>query len=72
MKEKIKEFDVVALLYDLPERQLVAGQVGTVIEILDDGVFEIEFSNEQGETYALLALKEDQLMPLHYRPVLAA
>ncbi|MCF7939693.1 MAG: DUF4926 domain-containing protein [Spirochaetales bacterium] len=33
--------------------------------------FEIEFSNEQGETYALLALKEDQLMPLHYRPVLA-
>lgn len=72
MKEKIKELDVVALLYDLPHRNLVAGQVGTVVEILDEGVFEIEFSDEQGKTYAMLPLKEDQLMPLHYRPVLAA
>lgn len=72
MKEQIRELDVVALLYDLPGRNLVAGQVGTVVEILDEGVFEVEFSDEQGKTYAMLPLKEDQLMPLHYRPVLAA
>ena len=72
MKEQIKELDVVALLYDLSDRNLVAGQVGTVVEILDEGVFEVEFSDEQGETYAMLALQEDQLIPLHYHPVLAA
>ncbi len=60
MKEQIKELDVVALLYDLPDRNLVAGQVGTVVGILDEGVFEVEFSDGEGKTYAMLALKEDQ------------
>jgi len=64
--------DVVALLPDYPDRELVSGQVGTVVEILDDGVFEVEFSDEQGRTYAMCSLKEEELMPLHYRPILAA
>ena len=44
MKENIKELDVVALLRDVPERALIAGQVGTILEILDKDVFEVEFS----------------------------
>lgn len=72
MKKHIKKLDVVALLPDLPDRHLAAGQVGTVVEILDTGVYEVEFSDEEGHTYAMAALHEDQLMPLHYHPVFAA
>ena len=71
MKEEIKELDVVALLRDIPEKSLVAGQVGTVVEILDDGVFEIEFSDDSGRTYAMSALKKEDLIHLHYSPVAA-
>lgn len=69
MKYDIKILDVVALLVALPNRSLVAGQVGTVVEILDDGVFEVEFCDNDGRTYATLALHTDQLMALHYSPV---
>jgi hypothetical protein len=65
----IELLDVVALTEDLPERSLRRGQVGTVVELLDDDVFEVEFADNQGRTYATLALKADQLMVLHYEPV---
>jgi ribosomal protein L21E len=59
--------DVVALLSDLPTHRLVRGQVGTVVELLHD-VYEVEFSDDQGKTYAQLALRPDQLLILHHRP----
>jgi hypothetical protein len=65
----INHLDVVALTQDLPERGLTRGQVGTVVETLAPGVFEVEFSDDSGRTYASLALKADQLLVLHYRPV---
>ena len=61
MKKKIKELDVVALLRDFPDRDIVSGQVGTVVEILDDGVFEVEFSDEQGKPYAMFAVNVEDL-----------
>lgn len=64
----IKLLDVVALTEDLPGRGLRRGQVGTVVELLDEDVFEVEFADNQGRTYATLALKADQLMVLHYEP----
>jgi uncharacterized protein DUF4926 len=63
-------FDVVALLTDIPTRGLLRGQVGTVVERLDGG-FEVEFSDDQGKTYAELGLQSDQLLILHYRPLRA-
>lgn len=60
---------VVALLADVPEHGLVRDQVGTAVERLDPGVYEVEFSDDQGRTYAMVALKAEQLMRLHYRPV---
>ena len=63
--------DVVALLSDLPERGLVRGQVGTVVELLD-GAYEVEFSDDEGKTYAELAIRRDQLLVLHHRPEQAA
>jgi hypothetical protein len=63
--------DVVALLTDVPEHRLVRGQVGTVVEILN-GAYEVEFCDEEGVTYAELALEPGQLLVLHHRPQRAA
>lgn len=52
---------------DLPERKLRAGEVGTVVELLGAGAYEVEFCNERGETYAEFALRGDQIVPLHTR-----
>jgi hypothetical protein len=68
----ISNLDVVALLTDLPEQGLVRGQVGTVVEPLADNVFEVEFVDDEGQTYAELALPADQLLVLHHRRVRAA
>jgi hypothetical protein len=68
----VRILDVVALTSDLPEKGLLRGQVGTVVETLAPGVFEVEFSDDQGRTYAQLALREDQLLLLHYEPQHAA
>lgn len=66
MKPKtIKLLDTVALAEDVPARKLRAGEVGTVVEVLDDGVYEVEFCDDEGQTYAQFALRSDQLMPLH-------
>jgi hypothetical protein len=65
--------DVVALLSDVPSHGLLRGQVGTVVELLD-GAYEVEFSDDEGRTYAelALALAPDQLLVLHHRPQQAA
>jgi hypothetical protein len=68
MTPDIHLLDVVAITDDLPEKELVRGQVGTVVEILSPGVFEVEFSDDQGRTYAQLAARDSQLMVLHYQP----
>ena len=59
---------VVALLEDVREKGLLRGQVGTVVESLAPGVYEVEFSDDSGQTYASLALRSDQLMRLHHEP----
>jgi hypothetical protein len=59
---------VVALLQDLPDEGLVRGQVGTVVETWAPGIYEIEFSDENGRAYAMVALKAEQLMRLHHEP----
>jgi hypothetical protein len=67
----IKLLDMVALTEDLTERNLRRGQVGTIVEMLGDGVFEVEFTDNEGRTYATLALRAEQLMVLHYEPAAA-
>lgn len=65
MQNKIELLDTVALLEDLPERSLKKGEVGTVVEILAPDVFEIEFSDDEGQTYAMFALRKNQIVALH-------
>jgi hypothetical protein len=61
----IKLLDVVALLKDLPELNLYRGQVGTIVEVYEPGVFEVEFSDLNGRAYAIETLTANQLMVLH-------
>lgn len=61
--------DVIALTVDLPEHNLWCGQVGTIVEIYENGEgFEVEFVDREGHTYGLLALRPDQIMLLRYQP----
>ncbi len=68
----VQLLDVVALLQNIPERGLKRGQVGTVVEELAPDIFEVEFSDNEGRSYAMVALNADQLMVLHYEPAQAA
>ena len=68
MERAVEMLDVVAVTEDVPQRGLRRGQVGRVVEVLAPDVFEVEFSDDEGRTYASAALRADQLMVLHYQP----
>ena len=59
--------DTVALVEDVPALKLYRGQVGTIVEEYEPNVFEVEFSDLEGRTYALETLEASQLMPLQYQ-----
>lgn len=67
-RESPSLLDVVALLTDLPEQQLARGQVGTVVEQLDDDVSLVEFSDDHGRAYAVAPCARSDLLVLHYVP----
>jgi hypothetical protein len=60
--------DVVALLTDLPAGGLSRGQVGTIVEQLDDETLLVEFSDDQGRGYAIAPCPRAELLVLHYVP----
>lgn len=65
---QLQLLDVVALKQALPENALLAGQVGTIVELLAPDVYEVDFSNNDGQTYAMLPLHTSQLLKLRYIP----
>ena len=65
----MKRLDVVALTQNLPELNLFKGQVGTIVEAYEPTVFEVEFVDLNGKTYAVETLNADQLMQLYYAPL---
>lgn len=64
-KMNIELLDTVALVCDVPELGLAAGEVGAVVELLSDDAFEVEFVHNDGSTYGLHALRANQLVALH-------
>ncbi|GBF82658.1 DUF4926 domain-containing protein [Aphanothece sacrum] len=68
----MKLLDVVALLEDLPQLGLYRGQVGTIVEVYEPKVFEVEFSDTSGRAYAIETLQENQLILLHHYPLESA
>ncbi len=67
----VKLLDVVALLRERSEDGLARGQVGTVVELLAPGVFEVEFLDSQGKTIALIELTREELLVLRHEPAAA-
>lgn len=63
--------DVVVLTEAIPSLKLRKGELGTIVEILDKGVFLVEFADTKGITYAMIPLKATTLMKVYYEPVLA-
>lgn len=72
MSEQAKLFDVVALLADDAAHGLKRGQVGTIVEELATEVFEVEFSDNEGRTYAQCAVSAKNLLVLRHESALKA
>lgn len=53
-------FDFVELTSDVTEKNLKKGQRGAIIEDYKDGVFEIEFCNNKGETITTCSIHQDK------------
>ena len=75
----IQEFEQAVLTVDLPDDGLIAGDVGTVVDITTDGKSAtLEFFNFAGETVAVVLVSIDQVRPvsanevMHARPVRSA
>jgi hypothetical protein len=58
----------VALLTDLPAQRLARGQVGTIVEQLDDKTSLVEFKRRAGRAYAVAPCPRADLLILHYVP----
>lgn len=63
--ERIKLLDIVALLKQIPEHKLLRGQIGTVVEKYTETDFEVEFSDNNGVTIAMITLTTNDIMLLH-------
>ncbi|MBH5403019.1 DUF4926 domain-containing protein [Bradyrhizobium sp. CNPSo 4010] len=63
-----RALDVVALLANLPEHRLARGNVGTIVEELDEETVLVEFSDDDGRPYAVAPCLRSDLLPLHYVP----
>ncbi len=70
-KGRVKQYDVVMLVHDLPEHRLVRGQVGTVVEQYAPDAFEVEFMDQNGRIYALTTLKAEDLLVVQYESAYA-
>ena len=58
----------VALLSDTPARGLVRGQVGAIVDTLDDSTALVEFSDDQGRAYAITPCPREALLVLRTIP----
>ncbi len=68
----MKMLDVVAALQDIPEQHVEKGQVGTILEALDDDHVLVEFADLNGIAYAISPIPVKQLIELKHTPAMAA
>ena len=64
----LEMLSLVALTEDLSAKGLLRGQVGTIVEKLAPGIYEVEFSDDAGRTYAMAPVPSSLLMQLHHEP----
>ncbi len=57
----INELDLVALTVPLPEWDLSPGDIGTVVDVLGDRAYIVEFFDDDGETITVEMLEAGQV-----------
>lgn len=68
-----KQLDLVALRQDLPDYDLVAGDVGTVVMVYRGGeAYEVKFVAADGQTLTVQTLTASQVEPVSGRRILHA
>ena len=65
---ELELLSVVALTEDGLAKDLRRGQVGTIVETLGPDVYEVEFNDDHGRTYAMLPVRSSSLMRLFHEP----
>jgi hypothetical protein len=66
----IKEFERVILQVDLPEHRLLAGDIGTVVMIHNNGAgYEVEFITLSGSTIAVPTLLSNQIRSVRKKEI---
>lgn len=66
----IKDHDFVVLTQDLPEENLKAGDIGTIVHIHKKGTgYEVEFMTLSGETITVVTLMSAQVRPATPREI---
>ena len=64
------EMDLVVLTRDLPDRDLRAGDIGTVVMVHRGGTgYEVEFSTLAGQTLAVVTLPAGDVRPVGDREI---
>jgi hypothetical protein len=71
MESVRREFDLVALREDSPVDGLIAGDVGTVVFVHDDGAaYEVGFVTADGGTLAVKTLNANDVAPISGKQIL--
>jgi hypothetical protein len=69
----IPEHSLVVLDRNIADRQLVSGDVGTVVHVHGQGeAYEVEFVDGKGSTIALLTLPASEIRPIESGELLHA
>jgi hypothetical protein len=69
----VHELDTVVITRDLPERGIVAGDIGVVAHLYTDNtVAEVEFVSGEGATIAIETLPVTEIRPVGAREILHA
>jgi hypothetical protein len=64
-------FDLVALERDVADKNLLAGDVGTVVELLNGPAVIVEFLEASGDTRAVMTVEEAHLRKVEPNEMLA-
>jgi len=69
MNNNFEILDVVALMENIPKINLKKGCLGTIVEILNDDNYLVEFIDRNGVTIAMPSLRTNQLMKVYEEAV---
>ena len=68
----MSEFDLVVLAEDVPNKQLKAGDIGTILTVYSEGkAYEVEFVTLTGECVAIETLLPHQIRSVRTSEVMA-